>query len=71
MLAWSIPQGPVPTLAAAFLQQLNPGEGHAPVHGFAHVINREQGRGAGGEGFHLHAGLAVGFGLCDTHQKVF
>jgi hypothetical protein len=26
-------------LAAAFLQQLNSGEGHAPVHGLAHVVD--------------------------------
>jgi hypothetical protein len=32
-------------------QQLDTGHGHAPVHGFAHVIDGEQGDLHGGEGF--------------------
>ena len=40
-----------PRLAAMLFKQLHIGDGHAPVHGFAHVINREQGHLHGGEGF--------------------
>jgi hypothetical protein len=60
----------MPALAAAFLKQLNPGKGHAPVHGFAHVVDGEQGNGASREGFHLHAGLAQGLNLgLATHAR--
>jgi hypothetical protein len=31
-------------------QQLHIGDGHAPVHGFAHVVNRQQGDLHGGQG---------------------
>ena len=44
-----------------FLQQLDIGHCHAAVHGFAHVINGEQGHLHSGERFHLHAGLSNGF----------
>ncbi len=42
-------------------QQRDAVHGHATVHRFAHVINREQGDLHGGEGLHLDAGLADGF----------
>ena len=32
-------------------QQLHIGDGHAPVHGFAHVVDGLQGHLHGGEGF--------------------
>jgi hypothetical protein len=38
-----------------FLQQRHVGDGHAAVHGFAHVVDGEQGDLHGGQGFHLHA----------------
>ena len=41
-------------------------DGHAPVHGLAHVVNGEQGYLHGGEGFHLYAGGADGFHGCGT-----
>ena len=44
------------------LQQLDVVHRHAAIHRFAHVVNGEQGDLHGGEGFHLHAGLADG--LC-------
>ncbi len=34
-------------------KQVHIGHRHATVHGFAHVINREEGYLHGGEGFHL------------------
>ena len=37
-------------------------DGHAPVHGFAHVIDGEQRHLHGGQSFHLHTGLAHGLG---------
>ncbi len=43
-------------------QQGHAVDGHAAVHGFAHVINREQSDLHGGQGFHLDARLADGFG---------
>ncbi len=60
---------PVPALAPVLFEQLHLADGHAPVHGLAHVVNGEQGSGAGGEGFHFHAGLAVGFGLRHTTKR--
>ena len=41
-------------------------DGHAAVHGLAHVVNGEQGHLHGGEGFHLDAGGADGFDGCGT-----
>ena len=41
-------------------------DGHAAVHGLAHVVDGEQGHLHGGEGFHLHAGGADGFHRCST-----
>ncbi len=38
-------------LAAVLFQKPHIGDGHAAVHGFAHVMNREQGDLDGGEGF--------------------
>jgi hypothetical protein len=32
-----------PRFATMLFQQLHIGDGHAPVHGFAHVVNGEQG----------------------------
>ena len=43
-------------------QQSHAIDGHAAVHGFAHVIDREQGHLHGGQGFHLDTRLADGFG---------
>ena len=37
------------------------GHRHATVHGFAHVINREQSHLHSGERLHLHTGLSDGF----------
>ena len=55
-------------VAAGFFQQAHVGDGHAAVHGFAHVINREQGDLHGGEGFHLDAGLTHRFySRCALH----
>ena len=39
-------------------------DGHAAVHGLAHVVDGEQGNLHGGEGFHFHAGGAYGFHGC-------
>ena len=39
-------------------------DGHAPVHGLAHVVDGEQGHLHGGESFHLYAGGADGFHGC-------
>ena len=41
-------------------------DGHAAVHGLAHVVDGEQGHLDGGEGFHLYAGGADGFHGCGT-----
>ena len=41
-------------------------DGHAAVHGLAHVVDGEQGHLHGGEGFHLDAGGADGFHRCGT-----
>ena len=46
-----------PRLAAMLLQQAHIGDGHAPVHGFTHVVDGQQGDLHSGEGFHLHTGL--------------
>jgi len=43
------------TLTAMFFQQADIGDGHAAVHGFAHVVDGEQGHLHSGQGFHLHA----------------
>ena len=43
-----------------FFQQLHVGNRHAPVNGFAHVVDGEQGDLDGGEGFHFDAGGADG-----------
>ena len=43
------------------LQHPHVGHGHATVHGFAHVVDGEQGDLHGGQGFHFYAGLADGF----------
>jgi hypothetical protein len=37
-------------LAPMFLQQAHVGDGHAAVHGFAHVVDGEQGHLHGGQG---------------------
>ena len=34
---------PAPALAPMLLQQLHVGDGHAPIDGFDHVVNRQQG----------------------------
>jgi hypothetical protein len=49
-------------------QQLHIGDGHAPVHGFAHVVNGEQGHLHGREGFHFNACLAVHLGGGGAHH---
>ena len=41
-------------------------DGHAAVHGLAHVVDGEQGNLHGGEGLHLDAGGADGFHGCGT-----
>ena len=38
-----------PRLAAVLFQQLHIGDGHAPVDGFAHVVNGQQGELDGGQ----------------------
>jgi hypothetical protein len=43
-------------------QKLHIGDDHAPVHGFAHVVDGEQGHLHGREGFHFNACLAVHLG---------
>ncbi len=43
-------------------QQGHAVDGHAPVDGFAHVVDGEQRHLHGGQGFHLHTGLTHGFG---------
>ena len=43
------------------LKQLAVIDGHAAVHGLAHVVNGQQRHLQGGEGFHLDAGGAHGF----------
>ena len=42
----SLSRHKTPRLPTVLFQQLHIGDGHAPVHGFAHVVNGEQG--------HLH-----------------
>jgi len=41
-----------------FLQQAHVGDGHAAVHGFAHVLDGEQGHLHGGQGFNKINNLA-------------
>ena len=41
----------MPRLAPVLFQQLHVGDGHAPVHGFAHVIDGQQDDLNGGERF--------------------
>ena len=62
-----------PRLTTMLLQQLHIGDGHAPVDGFAHVINGQQGELDGGQGLHLDAGLADGFdgGVADDAVGFF
>lgn len=59
---WSLTRHKAAGFAAVLFQQLDIGDGHAPVHGFAHVVDGEQGDLHGGEGFHLDACLAMDFG---------
>ena len=49
-----------------FLHHPHVVDGHAAVHGFAHVVDGEQGYLHGGEGFHFHAGGSDGFYGCCT-----
>ena len=42
-------------------KQVHIGHRHPTVHGFAHVVDREQGHLHSGERLHLHAGLTHGF----------
>ncbi len=42
-------------LAPVFFQQAHVGDGHAAVHGFAHVVDGEQGHLHGGQGFPCRA----------------
>jgi len=58
---WSLPGHEAAALAPMFLQQAHVGDGHAAVHGFAHVVDGEQGHLHGGQGFHFHAGGAGAF----------
>jgi predicted Zn-dependent protease len=51
------------------LQHPHIGHGHAPVHGFAHVVDREQGDLHGGQGFHFHTGGADGFNRGGTNNS--
>ena len=50
-----------PGFPAALFEQHDFTHDHAPVHGFAHVIDRQQSCADGGEGFHFHAGAATAF----------
>ena len=50
-----------PALTPMLFQERNALHHHAPVHGFAHVVDGEQGHLHSGEGFHLHASGADGF----------
>jgi len=60
-----------PRLAAVLFQQLHIGDDHAPVHGFAHVVDGEQRHLHGSEGFHFDPCLAVHFGRgCADHAGV-
>ncbi len=43
------------------LQHPHISHGHAPVDGFAHVVNGQQCDLHGGQGFHFYTGLADGF----------
>jgi hypothetical protein len=43
------------------LQHPHVSYGHAAVHGFAHVVNGEQGDLHSCQGFHLYTGLSYGF----------
>ena len=54
-------------------KQLHIGDDHAPVDGFAHVVNGQQSQLDGGQGFHLDAGLADGFngGTADDAVGLF
>lgn len=49
-------------LAAFLLEEANAFHGHAAVDGLAHVVDGEQAHLHSGEGFHLDAGAADGFG---------
>jgi hypothetical protein len=51
-------------------QQLHIGDGHAAVHGFAHVVNGQQGELDGGQGFHFDTGLTDGFHCGATENAV-
>src|SRR5947208_4608704 len=47
-------------LASGLLQEADVGEHHPPVHGLAHVVDRERGDGHRREGLHLDPGLSGG-----------
>ncbi len=57
-----LPRHKTPRLAAMLFQQRDAVDGHAPVHGFAHVVDGQQSDLHSGECLHLNAGLANGFG---------
>ena len=46
------------------MHQLNVGNGHRPIDGLAHVIDRQRSDRHGGERFHLHAGAAFQLDRC-------
>ena len=47
-----------PALSTRLFYQPNIGDRHFPVHGLAHIVDREAGYGNGGQRFHLYAGPA-------------
>lgn len=53
-------------LATVFFEQLDVVDGHATVHGLAHVINCEQRHLHSGESFHLYPGWADSLNRCST-----
>src|SRR6266849_8853532 len=59
-------------LAAALFLQADALQGHAPVHGLAHVVDSQAGHADSGERFHLHPGAGQNphRGL-DVQQVVF
>ncbi len=58
-------------LAAELLQHPHAVDGHAAVHGLAHVVDGQRSDAGGGQRFHLHAGLPGQLAAGDYVHRVF
>jgi hypothetical protein len=59
-----ISRNETPRFAPVLFHHTHIVDGHAPIHGLAHVVDGKQGHLHGSEGFHLYTGLANGFYRC-------